>query len=170
VYPLRVVIDDPGGSDHRGLNRFSLRSSVSGVDQPRFYGLGDMAGYENSDGNTSTFNLAEVYPVHAGKELVIELWDPDSGNNGVEIYMPDGSLPLCTWSATDGRSGPPAPCDVNYSTSFNDHHMQIRIQIDSGYTCTTDCWWTIEVSYPGGANDTTTWSARIEGNPVALVK
>jgi hypothetical protein len=53
--------------------------------------------------------------------------------------------------------------------------MQIRIQIDNAYTCDTDpvtgnCWWTIEVSYPGGANDTTTWSARIEGNPVALVK
>ncbi len=175
IYPLRVAIDDPGADDERGLNRFSLRSSVSGADQPRFYGLGDMAVYVNFDGNTSTFNLAEVYPVHAGKELVIELWDPDSGNNGVEIYRPDGTLPQCTWSATDGRSGGPGACDINYTTSFNNHHMQIRIQIDPAYTCDTDpdtgnCWWTIEVSYPGGANDTTTWSARIEGNPVALVE
>ena len=174
VYPLRVVVDDPGGADERGLNRYSLRASTTGS-QPRFYGLGDMAVYVNFSGNTSTFNLAEVYPVHAGKELVIELWDPDSGNNGVEIYMPDGTLPQCTWNSTDGRSGALGPCDINYGTSFNNHHMQIRIQIDNGYTCDTDpvtgnCWWTIEVSYPGGANDTTTWSARIEGNPVALVE
>ena len=147
-----------------------MLTSVTGPDQPRLFGLGDMAVYVNFDGNTSTFNLAEVYPVHAGKELVIELWDPDSGNNGVEIYMPDGTLPQCSWTATDGRSGPLGPCDINYGTSFNDHHMQIRIQIDPGYTCGANCWWTIEVSYPGGANDTTTWSARIEGNPVSLVK
>lgn len=173
VYPLRVVIEDPGAADDRGLNRYSLRANTTG-NAPRFYGLGDMAVYVNFDGNTSTFNLAEVYPVHAGKELVIELWDPDSGNNGVEIYRPDGTLPQCSWSATDGRSGGPGPCDINYGSSFNNHHMQIRIDIADAYTCDTspggNCWWTIEVSYPGGANDTTTWSARIEGNPVALVK
>jgi hypothetical protein len=48
--------------------------------------------------------------------------------------------------------------------------MQIRIAIPNTYSCTTDCWWTIEVTYAGGANDTTTWSARIEGNPVKLVE
>ena len=53
--------------------------------------------------------------------------------------------------------------------------MQIRISIADSYTCDVDpitgnCWWTIEVDYPGGARDTTTWSAHIEGNPVKLVK
>lgn len=169
IYPLRVVIEPPATGTDRGLNRYSMRASTSG-NQPRFYGLGDMAVYVNFAGSSATFNLADVQPVHAGKELVIELWDPDSGNNGTEIRMPDGSLPTCSWSSTDGRSGGPMPCDINYGTSFNNHHMQIRIDIDSGYTCTTDCWWTINVSYPGGANDTTTWSSRIEGNPVKLVK
>lgn len=174
IYPLRVVIEDPGGDDERGLNRFSMRASTTG-NQPRFYGLGDMSVYVNFDGNTSRFNLAEVYPVHAGKELVIELWDPDSGNNGIQINMPDGSLPTCSWSNLSGtRTGGPGPCDINFTTGFNNDHMQIRIDIDGSYTCDTsptgNCWWTIEVSYPGGANDTTTWSARIEGNPVALVE
>lgn len=174
LYPLRVVVEDPGGSDDRGLNRYSLRAYSTG-NQPRFYGLGDMSIYVNFDTSSATFNLAEVYPVHAGKELVIELWDPDSGNNGVEIRLPDGTLPTCTWNSTDGRSGGPMPCDISYGTSFNDHHMQIRIDIDGAYTCDTDpitgnCWWTIEVDYPTGANDTTTWSSRIEGNPVKLVE
>jgi len=147
-----------------------MRASTSG-NQPRFYGLGDMAVYVNFSGSNATFNLAEVQPVHAGKQLVIELWDPDSGNNGVEIRLPDGSLPQCSWSNLDDSRGQDnIPCDINFSTGFNNDHMQIRINIDSGYTCTTDCWWTINVSYPSGANDTTTWSSRIEGNPVKLVE
>jgi len=169
IYPLRVVVEDPGNNDDRGLNRFSMRAFTTGS-QPRFYGLGDMAIYANFAGNQATFNLAEVPQVHAGKDLVIELWDPDSGNNGVRIEMPDGTLPACTWTSTDGRSGALGPCDISYSTSFNDEHMQIRISIPSNYTCSVDCWWTIQVDYPGGANDTTTWSARIEGNPVRLVE
>ncbi len=170
VYPLRVVVDDPGNSDDRGLNRYSLRSSADGG-TPRLYGLGDMSVYVNFSGNTSQFNLAEVQQVHAGKDLVIELWDPDSGNNGVQINMPDGSLPPCTWTNLDGsRGGTLAGCDINFSTGFDDDHMQIRIEIPDTYACSSDCWWTIDVSYPGGANDTTTWSAHIEGNPVALVE
>lgn len=173
IYPLRVVIMDPGASDDRGLNRYSLRADVSGSPEARVYGLGDMAIYANFAGNRATFDLAEVAGVHAGKDLVIELWDPDSGNNGVRIEDPYGTLPTCTWNSTDGRSGGPMGCDISYGTSFNDNHMQIRITIDDAYSCdadTEDCWWTIEVSYPGGANDTTTWSARIEGNPVRLVE
>jgi len=169
IYPLRVVVEDPGSDDDRGLNRFSMRAFTSGP-EPRFYGLGDMAIYANFAGNQATFNLAEVPQVHAGKDLVIELWDPDSGNNGVRIEMPDGTLPDCTWTSTDGRSGPLGPCDISYSQSFNDESMQIRISIPTTYTCSSDCWWTIQVDYPGGANDTTTWSARIEGNPVRLVE
>ncbi|MFV2000319.1 MAG: pilus assembly protein TadG-related protein [Acidimicrobiia bacterium] len=169
IYPLRVVIEDPGSDDDRGLNRFSMRAFTSGP-SPRFYGLGDMAVYVNFASSQATFNLAEVPQIHAGKDLVIELWDPDSGNNGVRIEMPDGTLPDCTWTSTDGRSGSLAGCDISYSTSFNDEHMQIRIEIPTDYTCSADCWWTIQVDYPNGANDTTTWSARIEGNPVRLVE
>ncbi|MEZ5176209.1 MAG: TadE/TadG family type IV pilus assembly protein [Acidimicrobiia bacterium] len=169
IYPLRVVIADPGASDDRGLNRFSMRAFTTGT-APRMYGLGDMAIYANFAGNQATFNLAEVPEVHRGKDLVIELWDPDSGNNGVRVELPDGSLPDCSWTATDGRSGALAPCDFNFSPGFNNHHMQIRIEIDQSYTCGANCWWTLTVDYPGGANDTTTWSARVEGNPVKLVE
>ena len=173
IYPLRVVIEDPGGNDDRGLNRYSMRASTS-VGSPRFFGLGDMAAYVNFASNKATFNLAEVPEVHAGKELVIELWDPDSGNSAVRIERPDGTLPECSWNATDGSGsgGALIPCNITgYGPQqFNDHHMQIRIAIPNTYSCTTDCWWTIEVTYNGGANDTTTWSARIEGNPVKLVE
>ncbi len=171
IYPLRVVTDDPGATDsERGLNRFSLRTSSSGT-QPRMYGLGDMSVYVNFSGNDSTLDLAEVLDVHAGKDLVIELWDPDSGNAGTEIRMPDGTLPPCTWNKI-GEAGNYLPaCDINYATNtFHQSQLEIRVHIPATYVCTTNCWWTIGVTYPGGANDTTTWSARIEGNPVALVE
>ena len=56
---------------------------------------------------------------------------------------------------------------------MNDHQIEIRLPIDTGYTCAsggTDCWWTIDLIYNNGANDTTTWAAHIEGNPVKLVE
>ncbi|MDJ0663613.1 MAG: Tad domain-containing protein [Acidimicrobiia bacterium] len=170
IYPLRVVIDDPGSDDERGLNRYSIRASTSGT-QPRVYGLGDMAVYVNFDGNQATLDLAEVQDVHAGKDLVIELWDPDSGNAGTEIIMPDGTLPPCTWNKIGQAGTTLAACDINYAPStFHNSQLEIRVHIPDDYTCSSDCWWQIEVTYPGGANDTTTWSARIEGNPVALVE
>jgi hypothetical protein len=173
IYPLRVVIEDPGGSDDSGLNRYSMRASTS-VGNPRFYGLGDMAVYVNFASNKATFNLAEVPEVHKGKELVIELWDPDSGNSGVRIETPTGALPDCSWNSTEGSDsgGALIPCNITgYADgTFNDEHMQIRIAIPNDYSCSANCWWTIEVTYDGGANDTTTWSARIEGNPVKLVE
>ncbi len=51
VLPLRIMVNDPGGADSRGLNRWSLRASVSAGPQPRVYGLGDMAIYANVDGS-----------------------------------------------------------------------------------------------------------------------
>ncbi len=125
---------------------------------PRFYGLGDMAAYVNFASNQATFNLAEVPEVHAGKELVIELWDPDSGNSAVRIERPDGTLPNCSWNATDGSGtgGALIPCNITgYGPQqFNDHHMQIRIAIPNTYSCTADCWWTIEVTYATAARTT----------------
>ncbi len=171
IYPLRVLIEDPGVNDDRGLNRYSLRAWTTSGPTPRVYGLGDMALYVNFASNSATFDLAEVAEVHAGKQLVIELWDSDSGIGNVAVKTPNGSGPACTWTASTGQSGSESDCSIpTGSYNFDNHQMQIRIDIDNGYTCGTDCWWTISLIYPGGANDTTTWSARIEGNPVRLVE
>jgi Flp pilus assembly protein TadG len=169
IYPLRVVIENPGGNDDRGLNRYSLRATAKGG-EPRIYGLGDMAVYVNFASNSATFDLAEVPEVHAGKDLVIDLWDSDSGIGNVLVRAPGGST-ACTWTATSGQGGTSNTCNIpTGSYNFNDQEMEIRIAIDNDYTCGTECWWTIELAYPNGANDTTTWSAHIEGNPVRLVE
>ena len=222
IYPLRVMVDDPGGNDDRGLNRFSMRASATGGPQPRLYGLGDMSIYANVDGKLgdTEFYLAEVRELHAGKVLVIELWDPGdaAGKHSVEIRDPSGYTPSCTWEAEEhdgsgAKSGSEAHCVIATSKGggggkFNNWLLTIRIGLPVDYACDgshhvgggdddsedddggggdddggdddsgggggggggDECWWTIHYNYPGKTYDTTTWSARIEGNPVHLVE
>lgn len=173
VYPLRVITLDNG---ERGLNRWSLRASANGGN-PRIYGLGSMAIYSNVDGaaGDTVFYLAEVDAVHAGKDLVISLWDPGdaSGNHSLRIRNPQGGLPSCSWTSTNPShpGGTLGSCDIPTSSSrFNNHLVTIRIDLPEDYVCGADCWWKIDYNYPGSTNDTTTWEARIEGNPVKLVE
>ena len=173
IYPLRVMVPD---SSLEGLNRWSLRATTSGP-APRIYGHGEMAIYANVDGSAGNtiFDLAEVAEIHAGKELVIELWDPGdaSGNHSVRIKDPSGATPGCTWTSTNPSysGGTLASCDIPTSGArFNDYLVTIRVPIPPTYTCGSNCWWQVEYNYPGSTNDTTTWSARIEGNPVKLVE
>jgi len=171
IYPLRVFVINDG---EEGLNRWSLRTSSTG--SPRIYGLGDMAIYSNVDGalGNTVFYLAEVEEIHAGKSLVIDLWDPGdaSGNHSLRIKDPNGATPPCVWTSTNPAypGGTLASCDIPTSSArFNNYNVQIRVDL-AAYTCGADCWWKIDYNYPGQTNDTTTWSARIEGNPVKLVK
>ena len=179
IYPLRVLVEDPGntpGHDYRGLNRYSLRAWTTSGPDPRIYGLGDMSIYVNAASNTAHFDFAEVPEVHRGKTLVIELWDSDSGITNVAIKQPGGGTQSCDWSATNPSNpgGTDGDCSIpTGSLNMNDQQMEIRLAIDNGYTCAgggSDCWWTIDLIYNNGANDTTTWAAHIEGNPVRLVE
>ena len=185
IYPLRVMVNDPGGSDQRGLNRWSVRASTSAGPQPRVYGVGDMSIYANVDGakGNTEFHLAEVAEVHGGKRLVIELWDPGDagGKHSVEIRDPSGSSPACTWEASEHSgggsvSGSEASCIIATSNSsggggrFNNWLVTIRITLPSDYACAADCWWKIHYNYPGTTQDTTTWSAHMQGNPLRIVE
>jgi hypothetical protein len=160
---------------------------ATGSATARIYGLGDMAIYSNvvgSVGNTNFF-LAEVAGIHKGKDLVVELWDP--GESSAEAWMQvvpppsvNGGNPLpCDWSASNGNGGVSANCNIQTTTSggsaiYNDHLVTIRIRIPDTYDCPLGgipgCWWKIDYDYTALSNDTTTWSARVEGNPVKLIE
>jgi Flp pilus assembly protein TadG len=185
IFPLRVMVNDPAVLDQRGLNRWSLRAFTSGGPTPRVYGLGDMAIYANVDGakGNTEFHLAEVEEVHAGKGLVIELWDPGDakGKHSVAILDPSGGSPACTWEAEEDSgsgtdSGTESSCVIATGTStggggrYNNWLLTIRVTLPTDYTCAADCWWKIHYNYPGRTQDTTTWSAHIEGNPLRLVE
>jgi len=179
LYPVRVLVKD---GDRRGLNRWSMKATGTTA---RIYGLGDMSIYSNVDPavGATVFYLAEVDPIHAGKDLVVSLWDPGdaSGNHSMRVRPPvsvNGGSPLpCSYTSTNSSypGGNLASCDIATSSSrFNNHLLEVRIPIPATYSCTSGgvpgCWWLIDYNYPGQTQDTTTWSARIEGNPVKLVE
>jgi Flp pilus assembly protein TadG len=182
IFPLRIMIDDPGGLDQQGLNRWSIRASTSGGPPPRVYGLGDMAIFANVAAGTTEFYLTEVAELNAGKTLVIELFDPGDakGNHSVEILDPTGTNPPCTWTANEhsgsgSGSGTEATCVITTSKSggggkFNNWLLTIWIELPADYTCAADCWWKVRYNYPDESTDTTTWSAYIEGNPLRLIE
>ena len=176
IYPLRVLIEH--SETQKGRNKYSVRVGTSGP-KPYIYGLGDIGIYANpEEGGSTEFYLAEVEEKHAGKNLIIELWDPGDitgGNNSDHVIVYDGfgSVPECTWSATNGDSGALGPCIVTTGGKvFNGHLVTMVVPIPQDYTCSGDtCWFKIKYNYPAGSvHDSTTWAAYIEGNPIKLVQ
>ncbi len=160
-----------------GTNQYSIAAGVPSGPQPRVYAINDMSLFNNV-GGVATINLAEIEQVHAGKTLVIDLFDPGEdfgGNAFLSIVDPGGSTTTCSYTSKDdlGASGGSGSGTCRIQTSngsplFNGKWLTITVDIPGGYTCSTDCWWQVkyELSNP---NDRTTWAARVIGNPVRLV-
>lgn len=91
----------------------------------------------------------------------------DGGGTGTQVVAPQ---------ASDDNS----KCMVRTDDrKFNGEWLQIRITIPTTYTCTmgvdpettaNSCWWGIKYDFENDATDATTWTARIEGNPLRLTK
>ncbi len=170
LYPLRVQVI---GEDY-GLNRWSLRATSSAAQQPSLYAVGDMSIYANVQAGQTEFYLAEVQPVNAGKTLQIDLFDPGeaSGDNEIRIVDPNGNSPPCHLVVpNDGIDQNLGQCIIDATRpvyNYHDDWLYIEIDLPSSYTC-SDCWWTIVYDYEGDATDTTTWTARMRGNPIRLL-
>lgn len=170
IYVVRVWTTGNLG----GTNQYAVRAEATGPDA-RVYGINDISIFNNLSG-TSILNVAEVAEEHAGKVLEIDLYDPgeDDANAFMTVKTPSGATPSCTWIAFDEsqaqtQSGSGA-CTIqtsNGTSFFNGELVRIQIDIPSGYTCSSDCWWQMEIinSQP---HDRTTWAARVIGNPVRL--
>jgi hypothetical protein len=202
TYRLRTATTDPNNStDQRttnAMNSFALWSSASGG-SPRIYGLGTMETYFPLPGGTNaTLYLAQIDAVHAGKTVVISLWDPGDTNNlsaNVQILIPGASgytAGSVKWSSAkgstnsaasscNGRSGTGTQITANTGTvnNFNGCWVTIEVAIPATYTAPTPPgetepgWWKIRYVMGGTsstlASDVTTWQVTIRGNPVHLV-
>jgi hypothetical protein len=105
--------------------------------------------------------------------------DPNAVHTGSPAWGPTGEQ-IDTAHASDSATR----CAVNtapvgVSQRFNGEWLHIRIQIPPDYTCTVgvnpettagSCWWGIEYAFSAQPYDVTTWKARVEGNPVHLLK
>ena len=166
-------------------NLFSIWVGASGG-QTRVYGSGRMAAYTNLDAGNQTFYFAQIEKVHAGKTLVIQLFDPgeSAGDAFLRFLSPDGNVyhyATFDWVADDGRSGTGVTSlqtSIGGQAQFNNHLVTISIDLGKSYGATglnppgditdEDGWWQIEYNIKA-ANDTTTWQVSIRGNPVHLI-
>ena len=151
--------------------------------------------YANAAGGTTpNYYMARVQPGSTGQTLEIRMWDTGdgsfpSGYPKLTFHLPasmGGGIPTCTWLKDDG---PPGGSGVGaaQSTLFtngsctspvsggNGLWYTVDIAVPNNYTCNqntyTDCWFTMTYDPGGGTfSDTTTWGARLLGNPVRLVQ
>ncbi len=179
------------------LNAFAFYASASGG-SPRVHGLGAMEAYVRlPGGKSSEFYLAQIDAVHAGKTMVINLWDPgDTGNlaANLQILQPTGGAyqPVTfDYQGTSGTGSSSSGCSSRSGTAqsvttntggtslYNGCWLTIEVQLPANYSAPIDPvsgergWWKIRYNMSGSSSqfstDLTTWKVDIRGNPVHLV-
>jgi hypothetical protein len=201
TYRVNTTSTDPNSSAAQlsadAQNNFALFASATGG-TPTVNGIGTMESFSPlAGGTTSEFYLAQIDAVHAGKTVVINLWDPGDTNGltaNLQILIPGttGYTPATvTWSSKKGTTNTGASnCNgrtgsgtsiTTYTTSsqFNGCWVTISIPIPGTYTApippgeTEPGWWKIRYVMGGTSStvafDVTTWQVTIRGNPVHLV-
>ena len=161
---------------------FGIQAVSNGTGEPRVHGLNRMAMYNNLNGGTSLFYFAEIERVHAGKTMIIELFDPGevSGNGFLRIQTPNGNAynyATFSWRSDDGRSGTNVTqiqTSVSGAAQFNNRVVTIEVPLPASYgsaglnppgdATDEEGWWRIEYNVAGG-NDTTTWRCQHPGQP-----
>ena len=158
---------------------------------PQIHGVGDMSIYANLSGVTATFYLAQVAALHAGKTMQLTLFDSGEGATKIEVLDPNGSPATFSWhtpcnpptAPTGGCSGTNVtslnvsgtgtqPYTGLQSTSkYNDRRMILDVKLPANYTTLygAKVWWQIRYTVGSSAQDRTTWSVNIIGDPVHLV-
>jgi hypothetical protein len=185
TYRLNVNTNLGINAGHGAENLFSIW--VNGGGKARVYGGGRMAAYTNLDdtglGGAQRFYFSQIEAVHAGKTMVITLFDPGEASSPsyLRFLSPQGnsySLATFDWYSNDGRSGTNVT-QVQTSTGsalFNNRLLTIEVGLPQNYGdggldpngIGEEGWWLVEYDVRAG-NDTTTWEVEIRGNPVHLV-
>ncbi len=184
TYRLNVNTNLGQNANHGAENLFSIWTSGSG--RARVYGGGRMAAYTNLDdtggGGRQEFYFAQIDAAHAGKTLVITLFDPGeaSSDSWLRFLSPEGNTydyARFNWYSNDGRSGNNVTeVQTAAPARFNNRILTIQISLPATYGqggldpdgLGEDGWWIVEYDVRAG-NDTTTWETRLTGNPVHLV-
>lgn len=183
TYRLNVTTSSSGNDTTSAENGWSIW--VSGGSTPRIYGGGRMVAYNNLESGAQLFYLAQIDAVHAGKTMIVTLFDPGdvTGDATLRIKSPDGNAyndATFNYSSDNGRPSGSNVTSVlvrSGGTSYYENSvLTIEIPLpqtygDVGLTPSGEIlpgWWKIEYTV-GGGNDTTTWEVSIRGNPVHLV-
>jgi Flp pilus assembly protein TadG len=195
TYRMRVTTTNPADiNDQKGTsasNKWGVRAvATDPTYKPYVYGLGKMVIYANVANGTTNFYLARVEAVHAGKTMVIQLFDPGdaSGTASIQIMKPTstGYVPA-TFSYTADSNASCCRSGTNVtslttvsggSSRYNNSWVTITIPLPATYNAplppgepagTLGGWWKVRYTFNSTTTDTTTWQTSIRGNPVHLV-
>lgn len=152
TYRLHTHTTDPNSASDQnnstGHNTFALwAGSSSGT--PRVYGIGAMEAFVRLPGGAqSEFYLAQIDDVHAGKTMLIDLWDPgDTGtlSGSLQILQPGtSSYTPATFSYTAMReSSGGASCDTRTGSNVTSVTTNT-----GGASLYNGCWLTISIPLP----------------------
>jgi hypothetical protein len=194
-YLLRVRTNiDSSGATHLtggGSNRFSIRATMLGGSgsQVSIHATDAMSMYVSDVSSGATFYLARVTPSAGARFLRLNFFDISDGNGAgnLRINPPTdasvGGVPLTSFSSctyTPPPSGSSTATDsgcripISSSGAFGGQWVEAVIPIPANYDCNVSsafgCWITISYNLDGSINDTTTWNARLEGDPVRLIE
>jgi hypothetical protein len=166
-----------------GLNSFAFFANASGG-TPKIYGIGAMEAYARLPGGQATeFYMAQIAAVHAGKTMVIELWDPgDTGSLSASLqilkptaadYVPatfsytasQGSNAATACNSSAGTNVTSVTTNTGGSSLFNGCWLTITIPLPATYdaphpatdTVTSDGgWWKIKYTMGGSSTSFST--------------
>jgi hypothetical protein len=187
-YRLQVTTSSPGNDNTSAENMFGIQVKSNIAVGGRVYGQSRMVAYANVNAGYSTFYLAQVDAVHAGKTLEIKLFDPGdvAGTATLRIKKPTptGYVDARFNYTANGGAGSQSGTNVDRLltanagvTLYNNAWVTLSIPLPANYGVggltppgeTEPGWWKIEYSISAAGNDTTTWEVNIRGNPVHLV-
>ena len=152
TYRLHTYSTDPNWpTDQRNttaLNAFAIWSTATGG-TPRVYGLGAMEAYVRLPGGRATeFYLARIAAEHAGKTMVIRLWDPgDTGSlaANLQILGPGASAYNVTPFNHSARRNSANSSDCSSLRGTGVTSVTTNTGGSSHYN---GCWLTIEIALP----------------------
>jgi len=190
--PLSSLANEDTTVTTGGYNRYALRAGFgtpgsatfsSGIN---FFADGRLPIYVNQSvgGAGTNFYLARVIPEYAGQILELEFFDVADGSDGTLTIIPPtdmtgAGISQCNFirDATPPVSYTSSTCTSQTLTSanYNGRVVTVQIPLPDNYSCSagTDlgCWFKVRLDFGGGnPADTTTWSARVRGDPVRLVE
>jgi Flp pilus assembly protein TadG len=156
---------------------------------PQVFAEQHLGVFAHTSTNIASFYLCSIDPFYAGHTLIIDLFDPGEGGQSIQVEDPSGNNPSFTWDTPDSTKDPSLPYYSGAGTSldvsgipgalpgrinpgiFNDRLVELRIKLPSDFSSYNgNTWWKLVYNY--GANrvgDRTTWSVRVDGDPVRLV-
>jgi Flp pilus assembly protein TadG len=179
-YIVRVTTRGGGGQ-----NRFALRADTG---DPGSNGavsvsaLGRESLFNNVPAGATDFYLARLTSGAAGHVLRVGFFDLADAAQPVQVTLlqPDSDVPFQGCSSVPVQDatghGPLSGCTVTTTTATNGGLWQdVTVPIDPGYHCANDrdfsqCWVRVQLVTGAGQEDTTTWRASLDGDPVRLVE